>query len=271
MLGLDLPLNAPSILYRQAVEQIRYDPLSLGALVTSHKINIVRTAGDLIDEFTEDAVLTQEVSCLYKRSGKLLGDATDPLVCGQAMEAFLGTDHWSNQEAEALCFGAGGAGTALVTHFARSGFGRRPRKLSVIDRNGEALRRLQNLLPRLGRDLKVELVCNGDARVNDRMLLDLPAHSLVVNASGMGKDLPGSPLTGAALFPPQGAAWELNYRGALDFLGQARSQQPTRHLIVEDGWHYFFINWARIVGLVFDVPLDEAKLDLLARETPRGS
>jgi shikimate dehydrogenase len=268
LVGVDLPLDSPAAPYRQAVEQIRYDPLSLGALVTSHKLNVVRFAGDLIDELTPEAAITQEVSCLYKRGGRLIGDATDPVMCGRAMERFLGTDHWITYEAEALCFGAGGAGTALAAYFARhAGPERRPRKLRLVERSNEALDRLRNLLRGMESNLPVELVQSRDARLNDRILLELSPRSLVVNATGMGKDLPGSPITDAALFPDQGAAWELNYRGPLDFLRQARKQQANRGLTVEDGWYYFFINWALIVGLVFDVPVDEANLARLEKET----
>jgi shikimate dehydrogenase len=40
----------------------------------------------------------------------------------------------------------------------------------------------------------------------------------------MGKDSPGSPVTGQGLFPDHGVAWEFNYRGELVFLHQALAQ-----------------------------------------------
>jgi shikimate 5-dehydrogenase len=75
----------------------------------------------------------------------------------------------------------------------------------------------------------------------------------VVNATGMGKDLPGSPLTAAAVFPQDGVAWDLNYRGALDFLRQARAQAARRNLTVADGWEMFIAGWALVVEAVFAV------------------
>ena len=36
--GIDLPIHAPAEDYRAVVEFIRDDPLSLGALVTTHKL-----------------------------------------------------------------------------------------------------------------------------------------------------------------------------------------------------------------------------------------
>ena len=58
----------------------------------------------------------------------------------------------------------------------------------------------------------------------------------MINATGMGKDLPGSPITEAGRFPMNGVAWELNYRGELQFLDQALAQREARNLTVEDGW-----------------------------------
>ena len=55
----------------------------------------------------------------------------------------------------------------------------------------------------------------------------LPPRSLVVNATGMGKDRPGSPLRAGAAFPERSAVWELNYRGELEFLRQARAQAAS--------------------------------------------
>ena len=69
------------------------------------------------------------------------------------------------------------------------------------------------------------------------------ATTLTFNAAGLGKDLPGSPITWKGLFPQEGAAWEINYRGELDFWHQAKAQEKTRSLKVEDGWLYFLHGW----------------------------
>ncbi len=53
----------------------------------------------------------------------------------------------------------------------------------------------------------------------------LPPGSLVVNATGMGKDRPGSPLGPTSVFPRDGVVWEFNYRGSLDFWHQALAQR----------------------------------------------
>jgi len=141
----------------------------------------------------------------------------------------------------------------------------RPKRLFLLDRDPAQLERAQTLLDRLPVGLPpVDLVLTQAAEENDRFLAGLPAHSLVVNATGVGKDLPGSPLSPNARFPDYGVVWELNYRGDLQFLRQARDQEQERHLIIGDGWQYFLLSWSLIVGLVFDAPVDQNTFARLA-------
>jgi shikimate 5-dehydrogenase len=46
--------------------------------------------------------------------------------------------------------------------------------------------------------------------------------------------------------------WELNYRGELGFLGQARRQAGSAHLAVHDGWQLFCHGWAAALSVVLD-------------------
>ena len=89
----------------------------------------------------------------------------------------------------------------------------------------------------------------------------------MANATGMGKDRPGSPLSDRVVFPRKAAVWEFNYRGSLEFLHQARAQQEVRELLVEDGWVYFLHGWAQVVAQVFDVELTP---ELFARLAARA-
>ena len=82
-----------------------------------------------------------------------------------------------------------------------------------------------------------------------------PEGTLVMNATGLGKDRPGSPVTDVARFPNQGLAWDFNYRGDLKFLEQARGQAEERDLVVEDGWIYFVHGWTQVIAEVFDVEI----------------
>jgi shikimate 5-dehydrogenase len=99
------------------------------------------------------------------------------------------------------------------------------------------------------------------------LLAKIPSGSLVVNATGLGKDAHGSPLTNAALFPEQGLVWEFNYRGDLAFLEQARAQEKSCRLRIEDGWVYFLHGWTRVISDVFavDIPTRGPLFDELSQ------
>ena len=88
---------------------------------------------------------------------------------------------------------------------------------------------------------------------------------MVVNATGLGKDAPGSPLTDSVSFPDNGYVWEFNYRGDLLFLEQARRQEKSRKLTIEDGWIYFIHGWTRVIAEVFqiDIPVNGPEFDTI--------
>jgi shikimate 5-dehydrogenase len=253
--GHDVPIGAPPEAFRDAIAWLRDDEANLGALVTTHKIDVVRWAGDLFDELDPHAQRLGEVSCVARRDGRLLGWAKDPITAARALDSvappgcFAGGGH-------ALVLGAGGAGSAIAEHLLHRDD--RPGRIVVSDRDPGRLERLAAV------DGVETAAADGDA--NDRLLEALPPGSLVVNATGMGKDRPGSPLSDAAQFPECASVWELNYRGELDFLVQARAQAAARDLRVEDGWRYFIHGWSAVMEEVFQRPLTEDDVDRLARE-----
>ena len=100
----------------------------------------------------------------------LAGHAKDPVTAGLSLDALLGKGYFGRTGGHVLCFGAGGSSTAIPLHLAQ--------KQDRADR------------PRAG------------WTASGRWL---PA-SLVINATGMGKDLPGSPITDQGKFPIRGAA-----------------------------------------------------------------
>ena len=104
-------------------------------------------------------------------------------------------------------------------------------------------------------DIRFEYVHSTDPGLNDSLIEKMPDGSLVINATGMGKDIPGSPITGQGVFPRQGVVWDLNYRGELDFYYLALAEQRKRDLLVEDGWLYFLHGWSMIAGLVLRVDI----------------
>jgi shikimate 5-dehydrogenase len=255
--GIDFPLHADPAAYRQAVEFIKNDPLSAGALVTTHKIDLFTACRDIFDEIDPFAQLMGETSCISKANGKLVCHAKDPISSGLALEAFLPRNHWSATVAEVFVMGAGGSAIAITWYLTLSDAVRetvnRPSRIIVSNRSQPRLTEIRRIHSEFGVDVPLEYVLAPKQIENDAILNRLKPSSLVVNATGLGKDAPGSPITDEGQFPERGIVWELNYRGELVFLDQARAQQAQRQLQVEDGWIYFIHGWTRVIAEVFHV------------------
>ena len=268
--GHDIPVRGPREAYRDIVRRIRQESGTVGALVTTHKMDILAAAGDLFDTLDPYAQAFREVSGIAKRGGRLLGVAKDPFSSGLALQHFLPPGHWrEHPEAEALILGAGGAGLALSAYLLRPEHGLdHPARVTLSDIDPGNLRTCREVHARLQlAPAGLRYVEVGAGQTNDGLLAALPSGSLVVNATGLGKDRPGSPLSGEALFPRDGYAWEFNYRGELEFLRQAQAQQQPRRLTVEDGLVYFIYGWALVIAEVFSRELSREDRAALCRAT----
>jgi shikimate dehydrogenase len=259
--GYDIPLGAAPDAFRAAVEHIAHDPRSLGALVTTHKVDVYEHAAELFEELDANARLCREVSCISKREGALVGHAKDPITAGRTLAEFLAPGHWASG-AHGLCLGAGGAGTAIAVHLLGRGDG--PEQLVASDTDPRRLAALRSALDRLGALGRVRLEHVRSTEESDLLLQQLPPGSLVVNATGLGKDARGSPISDGATFPEGGVVWELNYRGDLRFLEQARRQQAARSLEIHDGWRYFLHGWSEVIAEVFQLELSSEGFERLA-------
>ena len=255
--GIDLPIHADPSKYRTVVGHIKHEPLALGALVTTHKIDLLTATHDLFDELGPFATITNEVSSIAKDGDHLVGRATDPLAGGLSLDALLGRDYFAQSGGQVLLLGAGGSAVALSLHLLRKlNAGDRPQHITVVNRSAGRLDRLAQMVEEFDSDIQFDYIQNDRAQYNDDLMARLPSGSVVINATGMGKDTPGSPLTDAAEFPVNGVAWELNYRGKLDFLQQARRQRTTRYLTIADGWTYFVHGWSQVISHVLHVKID---------------
>jgi shikimate 5-dehydrogenase len=252
--GMDFPLHADPQAYREAVSFIKEDPLSLGALVTTHKLDLFKAARDLFDEIDPHARAMNETSCLSKRDGRLVCHAKDPISSGLAIDNFLPRDHFERTGAELMSMGAGGSTIAITWHLMRPERGAdRPSRVVVTNRSQPRLDEIRHFHESLNFGVPVDYVLADRPELNDEAMAKLKPGSLVINATGLGKDAPGSPLTDAGVFPERGIAWDLNYRGDLVFLDQANRQKAARHLQVEDGWTYFIHGWTQVIAEVFHI------------------
>ncbi|MEQ8967765.1 MAG: hypothetical protein RID91_18265 [Azospirillaceae bacterium] len=258
--GVDLPPDSPPEAYDRVVRAIAEEPMARGALVTTHKIAVWRHAGRRFAELDRWARVLGEIGCIAKDAeGRLIGKAMDPVTAGKALDAIVERAHWTRHDrAEALIMGAGGAGVGLAAHLLERPPGERPAKIAITDVDvGRLSSALEHLEPLDTDRLMVYRPVSG-AGDHDALMQELPRGSLVANATGLGKDRPGSPVTAAARFPSRGIAWEFNYRGALTFLEQARGKAASSNLIVADGWRYFLYGWSTVIAAVFGLTLDPA-------------
>jgi len=254
--GYDFAMHAPPESYREVVRAIASDPMELGGLVTTHKIDLFRACREMFDFIDPWAQLCGEVSSLSKRGDLFRAHAKDPISSGRSLDEFVTQGYWASSGAEVVLFGAGGSNLAISLHLMT---GRpsedRPRRIVVVNRSPARLESMRAVHEQLRSAVKVEYVHNSDPLENDRLLGTVPRGSLVVNGTGMGKDSPGSPITDEGVFPEHSLVWELNYRGELDFLHQAQRQELNRGLVIEDGWRYFVHGWTCVIEEVFDVEM----------------
>jgi shikimate 5-dehydrogenase len=263
--GVDLKIQDEPENYRRAVAQIKYDPLSLGALVTTHKISLLQATRDFFDFLDPYARVCGEVSSISKNGRNLEGHAKDPITAGLTLEQLQGPSYFKKTGADVLSLGGGGAATAIALHFMNKGDQEDcPRRMLIVDRLPERLSSLSTMISQQKSGIRFEFFCESDSQKNDALLATLPPGSLVINATGMGKDLPGSPITTQAVFPDHAIVWELNYRGELQFLHQAIAQRQVRHLKIEDGWTYFLHGWTQVISQVLKVPIEGPLFNELA-------
>lgn len=255
--GIDLPPGAPTAEYQEVVRFLKSDPLSLGALVTTHKLDIVSAAREDFDGFGEDAQVLHEISSISKKDGKLWGNAMDAVTSGLSLEAIVPDDYWLDSSPELVLLGAGGSSLALTYYLhKRASAGLPvPAKITVTNRRISRLEEMQAMHAGLGSTLPITYVQVADATENDSVVAAAAPGSVIINATGLGKDRPGSPLTDNVVFPANAIAWDFNYRGDLVFLDQARAQQTGLNVRVEDGWVYFLHGWTRVIADVFGIDI----------------
>lgn len=269
--GIDFAPHSSASEYREAVKFIKNDPLSLGALVTTHKIDLYHTCKDLFEYIDPYAGKLGEVSSISKKNGKLCAHAKDPISSGLALEHFVPDHYWTDFNGDVLLLGAGGSSLAMSVYFAQEKFGSNvPKHILIANRSIPRLDSAKAILNGIHPDIQFEYIHNPTPADNDRTLASLKPHSLIVNATGLGKDGPGSPLTDQCSFPKDSLVWEINYRGDLLFKDQASAQAKEKNLHVEDGWNYFIYGWTQVIAEVFHIEINDKliqELSVIAKQS----
>jgi len=256
MRGVDLPDGASPAEFRELVAAMTANPRVLGAVVTSHKLRLFRACQDLLDYAEPLVALTQEIADVDTRDG-VRAFARDP----QSLDIIL--DGIGSRPV--LCIGAGGSAIALMLAMRldiagtlaaqrpvlRTGQAARG-QLTIAGRDQESLDNIRAVQDRCGipRDA-VGLLLAPDQDAAARHVGSAPPRTVIINATGLGKIEPGSPLPDRAAFPPKAVAWDFNYRGPLTFLDQARHAGVA----TEDGWDYFVAGWSAALAAITGLEL----------------
>src|SRR5207244_13541122 len=129
--------------------------------------------------------------------GRVWALAPAPISSERALAEFVD----ATEGAQVVCIGAGASATAITVHLLAS---QADFPIPVVGRTQARLEAMQAIHAKLGPKTPVRYIENGDPRINDRLIAELPPGCLVIHATGMGKDTPGSPFTEAAIYPADG-------------------------------------------------------------------
>jgi shikimate 5-dehydrogenase len=222
---------------------------------------------DYIDPY---AAKLAELSSISKKDGAFCAHAKDPISSGMALADFVPRGFWADHGGEVLLLGAGGSSLAMSLYFSREEAGDdRPHRVTIANRSEARLVSAKAALAGCEKKIDFRFIHGPSPADNDRLAAALPAYSLVVNATGLGKDAPGSPVTDAVSYPEHSLVWEINDRGDLLFMRQALARKEAGKLHVEDGWNYFIYGWTQVIQEVFHITISAEKLAELSRIASR--
>ena len=194
MKGIDIAIHEKPEVYREVVDFIKHDPLSLGALVTTHKIDIYNAAHDMFDVEGTYAKQFGEISSIYKEDGKLCCDAKDPITCGMAMEEFVPAGYWKEHpEAGVFIMGAGGSCISMCSYYMRNyNKENSPAKIVVANRSLPRLEECEKINNEFyPNTIPAEYYLTPEPGQNDAEMAKMGKGSLVINATGLGKGIIG--------------------------------------------------------------------------------
>jgi shikimate 5-dehydrogenase len=189
-----LTLGASGAEVAALVDGLRTDRCVVGGLVTSHKLSVFRDCRSSFDAGLDPVSLQlEEVSGIHKTAGGMGGWAADPPAMAAALGRMgLSARYWAQHTgAEVVCFGCGGAATALAMAIYGGGATGALPRMRVTDVDPERLtdleRKCRQFLPRTAGLVTFHRA--DEAGADGWPGAPPPPHSLIVNATGMGKDL----------------------------------------------------------------------------------
>lgn len=241
----NIPLRSEPKDYIEVICEIRESPTVInGALITSHKAAVFQHASQVFDRVTSTANMLREIGMVYWRNGELVGDANDPLATAMTCEHILNEcESWYSNSREAIILGGGGAGVALA-HTLLSHRQFECSHITIAESEHARVVELRAIISQWDAAVPIDIYHLADST---ELVSSSQPSSLIANATGLGKDAPGSPVRESVSFPVNSIVWDFNYR----FIDQdeptiyelAISQRERAGLHVEHGWRYFIWGW----------------------------
>ena len=267
---VDVPMNAEASIYRELVNKIKNSKSTLGALVTTHKIPLYAYASDLFDALDNSSQQFKEIGCIYKKHNRLIGEATDILTVKKAFKNIWTKERYSDISRVHICIlGCGGAGVALAYELLSSEYDNIS-QIIMVDVIKERINNAQKILGTYDKKSKMHFCLSDGVKSNDQIVNSLPDNAFVVNASGVGKDIIGSPVSWEVELPNGGCLWEYNYRGhkgkELEILKIAYQQSKHKHLSIYDGFNYFLYGWTTVISRILNMDINDQLFDILAND-----
>jgi shikimate dehydrogenase len=264
LLGVDLAKDSTGDTYRQLVTDFRHSREVIGAVITGHKARLFETVREQLDAVDDAARGCREISVLYRNGDCVCGTAVEVRSSRAVLSEIAPERHWATTHGELLMLGAGGTAASLISalfHGRGAGSGV-PSAVHLIDLVRPRAELLAECLTRVSSGTATRIYSVERASL---VLSRLPSGSLVVNATGVGKDIAGSPVPLPARWPREGIFWELNYRGELPLLRDAIRQARARGLAVHDGWKLFVAGWSEALAAILNRQLTNEELAAIER------
>lgn len=242
--GIDLPPRPSRQEVRSLLVRLMADTRVAGAVVTGHKTAIYEHAADLLSGISLDAALLREASVLVRDGKGLRGTVVEPRSIAQTIDDLSVANPLVSPGSDVVLFGAGGAGLSLLVCLARRAAERfwDIGRVMVIDTDRARLERAVEVATSCDPTMHmIAVVSSGELTLGD--LVPLTSGTLFVNATGLGKDRPGSPVRLPVDWPADSKVWDFNYRGDLSFLDEA-AKAIDRGVLAYNGWRLFTNGWA---------------------------
>jgi shikimate dehydrogenase len=256
---VDLPAGAPAQSYRQLMDRIRSEAFA-GLTVTAHKTALFEHAGDLLDGVDEPARIASEISVIYSNAHEFRGTIIEPKSIAATLTELGGDSAMTLDTADVVVLGAGGTAVSLVMCLTEQAWpaSARPRRIHFVDTSPQRLAHVAALSNAWPPSLETRTILSeGEVSLAD--LGPLPAKSLIVNATGLGKDRPGSPISLPTSWPLGAKVWDLNYRGDLLMPQAARDAEASSAVHAYDGWNLFINGWAEGLSKIMGRSIDQTE------------